>query len=49
MRVYAAPDNLPYSSEREEGFENRIAEMVAQELWRAGRGFTPLRAKCWKC
>lgn len=32
MRVCAEPDNLPYSNEREEGFENRIAEIVAQEL-----------------
>ena len=32
MRVCAEPNNLPYSNEQEEGFENRIAEMVAQEL-----------------
>jgi mxaJ protein len=32
MRVCAEPNNLPYSNEREEGFENRIAEIVAHEL-----------------
>ncbi len=32
MRVCAEPDNLPYSNEQEEGFENRIAEIIAQEL-----------------
>jgi mxaJ protein len=32
MRVCAEPDNLPYSNKQEEGFENRIAEIIAQEL-----------------
>lgn len=32
LRVCADPDNLPYSNERGEGFENRIAEVVADEL-----------------
>lgn len=32
VRVCAEPDSLPYSSKQEEGFENRIAEIVAQEL-----------------
>ncbi len=32
MRVCAEADNLPYSNEQEEGFENRIAELMAQEL-----------------
>jgi mxaJ protein len=32
MRVCAEPNNLPYSNEQEEGFENRIAEIMAQEL-----------------
>ena len=27
--VCADPNNLPFSNEREEGFENRIAELVA--------------------
>ena len=32
MHVCAEPDNLPYSNEQGEGFENRIAEIIAQEL-----------------
>jgi mxaJ protein len=32
LRVCAEPDSLPYSNKRGEGFENRIAEIVAQEL-----------------
>jgi mxaJ protein len=47
LRVCADPNNLPYSNERREGFENRIAEIVAQELgaevtytwWAQRRGF----------
>jgi len=32
LRVCADPNNLPYSNERREGFENKIAELVAKEL-----------------
>lgn len=32
LRVCADPNNLPFSNEAEEGFENRIAEIVAEEL-----------------
>jgi quinoprotein dehydrogenase-associated probable ABC transporter substrate-binding protein len=32
LRVCADPANLPYSNDRGEGFENRIAEIVADEL-----------------
>lgn len=32
LRVCADPNNLPYSNEQEEGFENRIAEILADEL-----------------
>jgi mxaJ protein len=47
LRVCAEPNNLPFSNEREEGFENRIAELVADELdaelsytwWAQRRGF----------
>jgi mxaJ protein len=47
LRVCADPNNLPFSNEREEGFENRIAELVAGELdaelayvwWAQRRGF----------
>jgi len=47
LRVCADPNNLPFSNEREEGFENRLAELVARELgarleyvwWAQRRGF----------
>lgn len=32
LRVCADPDNLPYSNQAGEGFENRIAELLAAEL-----------------
>lgn len=55
LRVCADPNNLPFSNERQEGFENRIAELIARELnatvrytwWAQRRGFirNTLRAK----
>jgi mxaJ protein len=47
LRVCADPDNLPFSDTKQQGFENRIAELVARDLhanlvyqWqRMGRGF----------
>jgi len=39
LRVCGDPDNLPYSNERLEGFENRIAAVVAADL-----GATPVYA-----
>jgi mxaJ protein len=47
LRVCADPDNLPFSNRQRQGFENRIAEVVARDLharmvyqWqRMGRGF----------
>jgi mxaJ protein len=47
LRVCADPNNLPFSNRRREGFENRIAEVVAGELhasltyawWPQRRGF----------
>jgi quinoprotein dehydrogenase-associated probable ABC transporter substrate-binding protein len=47
LRVCADPNNLPFSNERGEGFENAIAEVVARELerrvrytwWPQRRGF----------
>ena len=47
LRVAADPNNLPFSNDRGEGFENRIAELVAEELgarldymwWPQRRGF----------
>ena len=32
IRVCADPDNLPYSNSELQGFENKIAEVIAQEL-----------------
>jgi mxaJ protein len=44
LRVAAYPNNLPFSNDRLEGFENKIAELIARELhckiryhWRAQR------------
>jgi hypothetical protein len=32
LRVCADPNNLPFSNERGEGFENKIAELIADKL-----------------
>lgn len=32
LRVCADPNNLPFSNDRGEGFENKIAELIAKEL-----------------
>ncbi len=32
LRICAETNNLPFSNERQEGFENKIAEILAQEL-----------------
>lgn len=32
LRIAADPNNLPFSNERLEGFENKIAELIAREL-----------------
>lgn len=47
LRVCADPNNLPFSNQQGQGFENRIAELVAEELdarlsytwWAQRRGF----------
>jgi quinoprotein dehydrogenase-associated probable ABC transporter substrate-binding protein len=47
LRVCADPNNLPFSNQRGEGFENRIAELIAREQnaalgyewWAQRRGF----------
>ena len=47
LRVCADPDNLPYSNQKGEGLENRIAEVIGSELhvpvtyywWPQQRGF----------
>jgi quinoprotein dehydrogenase-associated probable ABC transporter substrate-binding protein len=55
LRVCADPDNLPFSNDKQEGFENKIAALLATELgasleytwWPQRRGFirNTLRAK----
>lgn len=32
LRVCSDPNNLPYSNDKGQGFENRLAEMIAQDL-----------------
>ena len=57
LRVCADPNNLPFSNERGEGFENRIAELMARELdaelrytWAAQRrGFIRNTLRAGKC
>ena len=39
LRVCADPNNLPFSNAREEGFENRIAHLIAADLGRTVRYF----------
>src|SRR5690348_15012496 len=47
LRVCADPNNLPFSNQQGEGFENRIAELLARDLgakldytwWAQRRGF----------
>jgi quinoprotein dehydrogenase-associated probable ABC transporter substrate-binding protein len=57
LRVCANPDNLPYSNRKAEGFENRIAELIAAELgmpvsytWHAQRrGFLRRTLNAGRC
>jgi len=57
LRISADPNNLPFSNQRQEGFENRIAELLARELgadvqyiWRAQRrGFFRSALKEGEC
>lgn len=35
IRVCADPDNLPYSNEKGEGFENKLAELIAERVGRS--------------
>jgi mxaJ protein len=47
LRVCADPNNLPFSNQREQGFENRLAQLIARDLhadveytwWAERRGF----------
>jgi mxaJ protein len=57
LRVCADPNNLPFSNAKEEGFENRIAQLVAREMgtrveytwWAQRRGFSRNTLKAGIC
>ena len=57
LRVCADPNNLPFSNQRGEGFENRIVEVLARELdarvsyvwWAQRRGFVRNTLKAGLC
>jgi mxaJ protein len=57
LKVCADPNNLPFSNERGEGFENKIAELVARDLgarveytwWAQRRGFFRNTLKSGAC
>lgn len=57
LRVCADPNNLPFSNARREGFENRLAELVARDLdatvrytwWAQRRGFIRNTLKAGEC
>lgn len=57
LRVCADPNNLPFSNEKGEGFENRIIELLARDLgatveytwWAQRRGFIRNTLKAGRC
>jgi quinoprotein dehydrogenase-associated probable ABC transporter substrate-binding protein len=57
LRVCADPNNLPFSNERREGFENRLADIVAADLharpaytwWPQRRGFVRNTVGAGRC
>jgi quinoprotein dehydrogenase-associated probable ABC transporter substrate-binding protein len=57
LRVCSDPNNLPFSNQREEGFENRLADLIAAELgssvrytwWPQRRGFIRNTLAAGKC
>ena len=57
LRVCADPNNLPFSNNRGEGFENRLAAMLAQDLgmrveytwWAQRRGFVRQTLDAGEC
>jgi quinoprotein dehydrogenase-associated probable ABC transporter substrate-binding protein len=57
LRVCADPNNLPFSNQRQEGFENRVAELIGSELkaavsytwWPQRRGFIRNTLAAHKC
>ena len=57
LRVCADPNNLPFSNERAEGFENKLADMLARDLgrtvrytwWAQRRGFVRNTLNAGEC
>jgi mxaJ protein len=57
LRVCADPNNLPFSNQAEEGFENRIARLIAADLgvevrytwWAQRRGFVRHTLRAGEC
>jgi mxaJ protein len=57
LRVCADPNNLPFSNQKGEGFENELAEMMAREMgaklrytwWAQRRGFIRSTLKAGEC
>jgi mxaJ protein len=57
LRVCADPNNLPFSNDRGEGFENRLAEMIAADAgmrveytwWAQRRGFVRNTLRAGEC
>jgi mxaJ protein len=57
LRVCADPNNLPFSNAKQEGFENRIAELLARDLgakleytwWAQHRGYIRNTLKAGQC
>jgi mxaJ protein len=57
FRVCADPNNLPFSNDKGEGFENKLAELIATELgkrvtyfwWAQRRGFVRNTLKAGRC
>src|SRR5215207_3066552 len=57
LRVCADPNNLPFSNRRGEGFENRLAELIARDLgarveytwWAQRRGYVRNTLRSGKC
>jgi mxaJ protein len=57
LRVCADPNNLPFSNSRQEGFENKLADIIARDLnakvrytwWAQRRGFIRNTLNAGKC
>ena len=57
LRVCSDPNNLPFSNQKQQGFENRIADLIAKDLgekveytwWAQRRGFIRNTLKAGQC